>query len=130
MDFMNFVQTSPGRVDPRTGQLVASTAVRKGERTGIFDFIETSPGRVDPRTGRMVPVAGMKPSAGPARTAPARSFPRFTVPEEALSGSAGVGCGTCSMEGSGDPFPTGILLTILGVSAFVALEAFGVTKFS
>ena len=141
MGFMDFIQTSPGRVDPRTGELVVSTAVPKGERRGIFDFIETSPGRVDPRTGRMVPRAGDKRPAGSFGRSPERGLSRFGSrsverPElapagEVLSGSGAVGCGTCSeMSGSRDGFPTGILLTILGVSAFVALEAFGITKFS
>lgn len=61
-------ETTPGRVDPRTGELIESTAVPSRERKGIFDWAEVTAGRVDPRTGRLVkPRKGSKRDLEPAR---------------------------------------------------------------
>lgn len=53
-DWFSWISTSPGRIDPTSGEFVESTAVPEKERTGMFDWIEASPGRVDPRTGKLV----------------------------------------------------------------------------
>jgi hypothetical protein len=103
-DWFARFETTPGNIDPRTGKLVPTTAIRTPSMipSGFARF-ETSPGRIDPRTGRPVqPTALMyaPPAALPALPAPAaasRGFsPRSWTPGEAgmtpaMAGRLGLG---------------------------------------
>lgn len=52
--FFDWIATSPGRIDPRSGEFVESTVIPEKERESFFDWVEVSPGRVNPKTGKLI----------------------------------------------------------------------------
>lgn len=140
-----WVETTPGRMDPRTGRFVRPTAVPGRERRGPFEWVEVTPGRVDPRTGRFIePTArrGGRPRAQVERPETIERFqrerlprrdlavrPRFRVEDEsdefaengetALSGRG---------RGKSDTFGTVGWTFVIGFTIFALLEATGVTR--
>ena len=89
--WFDWVGTSPGRIDPESGEFVESTAIPEDERQGFFDWIEVTPGRVNPKTGKLVVPSNLPPEqrekfkrahaerreAG-GQAPPERSFSRFS----------------------------------------------------
>lgn len=84
-DWFGWIDTTPGRMDPRTGKLVEATAVRPSEGGGLFDWIETTPGRVNPRTGKYVAPTSILKEPG-ERSKPSsledRPMSKFGMPRE------------------------------------------------
>lgn len=87
-DWFGFVETSPGRIDPRSGELIESTTLPSSKAEGMFDWLETSPGRVNPRSGALVVPTGLTPEQrgrlkrpgtglSPSRRPMERSLSRF-----------------------------------------------------
>jgi hypothetical protein len=52
--WFDWIGTSPGRIDPESGDFIESTVVPEKEREGFFDWLEVTPGRVNPKTGKLV----------------------------------------------------------------------------
>jgi hypothetical protein len=84
--WFDWIGTSPGRIDPDSGEFVDTTATGFGEEGGIFDFAEVTPGRVDPKTGMLIIPSNLSPEQreklkrlhAERREAPSeRSFSRF-----------------------------------------------------
>lgn len=148
--WFDWVNTSPGRLHPETGELIETTVVPLNERQGMFDWLEVTPGRINPKTGKLVvpttipkdqrerlrqdkesePRAFSRFSEGRSRLP---VTPRFGMKEEpAMNGNKDMGCGECSEmgnSGSGDG-PGLILWLFLGTAAIVGLEAAGITTWS
>lgn len=91
--FFDWVGTSPGRIDPESGDFVESTVAPKHEQEGFFDWLEVTPGRVNPKTGKLViPTTGPKEHRDKMKRAqdsresdsdvPARSMSRFGARRE------------------------------------------------
>jgi hypothetical protein len=85
-DMFSWVSTSPGRIDPRSGEMVDLTAVPVKEMQDMFDWISTSPGRIDPRSGKSVAITTFKkdqkdrfrrPGSGGEMRLPERSMSKF-----------------------------------------------------
>lgn len=149
-DLAALIQTSPGRVDPRTGEYVTPTALISSRAKALEDLIETSPGRTDPRTGRAVLFrnlsedsrrGGLRHAGEPSRfgrPTPDR-FQRRGAPELEYSSIAenfggelsgpgsSIGCDTCGGLGDADSNggPGIALWLFIGAGVYVALEAFG-----
>lgn len=125
-------ETSPGRIDPRTGKLVSTTAITSPAAvTSGFARFETSPGYIDPRTGKLVHstvIAPGVPAALPPRAAASTSFkPRSWSPAEAGMEPAA----TLSGASRRDVGWTTVGVALLGGFALAAiLEATGVLKLS
>lgn len=84
--WFDWIETSPGRIDPSSGELVDTTALPEKDQKGMFDWIETSPGRINPRTGKLrvpttlPPEAREKLKSSGKGAPPARNFSRFAPP--------------------------------------------------
>lgn len=52
--WFDWIGTSPGRIDPESGDFVESSVLPPSEREGIFDWVEVTPGRINPKTGKLV----------------------------------------------------------------------------
>lgn len=123
----DWVETSPGRIDPRSERFVESTALPEKERRGMFDWAETSPGRVNPRTGKLIRKTGRGEVSAPEEKRPDRLpfIPRVAREREdapvLMSGSD-------NGAGSGNVLSDPILWFVIGFGVFLALEATGKTK--
>ncbi len=154
VSMFDWIETSPGRVDPHTGKLVESTSVSQDKAKSMFDWVATSPGRVDPRTGKFIRSSAVREGAsGPDLEVkrPQRPTPLVSKPSDDEGSEPGetpappwrssrggvldwTPGGESRMNGpiSSPENPQGhsnvLFWMVLGFAGFLALEATGVTK--